>query len=147
MYNSEQLRPIIEEAINSSLSMREAASKTQLNFKTFRKYAKKFGLYNPNQSGKGKPKNMPKIPTIDILKGKHPQYHTYKLALRLLNEKIKPRQCEQCKLTEWNNKKIPLELDHIDGNPYNHVLKNLRFLCPNCHAQTSTHRGRNKRSV
>ena len=36
-----------------------------------------------------------------------------------------------------------LEIDHIDGNGSNHSYSNLRVLCPNCHALTSTYRGRN----
>lgn len=36
-----------------------------------------------------------------------------------------------------------LQLDHIDGNPFNSVLENLRILCPNCHTQTHTFAGRN----
>ena len=36
-----------------------------------------------------------------------------------------------------------LEIDHSDGNPENHRPENLRVLCPNCHALTSTYRGRN----
>ena len=44
---------------------------------------------------------------------------------------------------EWNDKKINMELDHIDGNRTNHKLKNLRMLCPNCHSQTDTYRAKN----
>lgn len=40
-----------------------------------------------------------------------------------------------------------LEIDHIDGNPMNTILSNLRVLCPNCHSLTSTYRGRNKSSL
>lgn len=39
---------------------------------------------------------------------------------------------------EWNNLPLPLQLDHIDGNPKNNNLDNVRWLCPNCHAQTDT---------
>lgn len=145
MYNLEHLKPTIEEAISSSKSMREAASKANLHFNTFKRYAQKLGIYTPNQAGKGISKTMPKIPLKEILDGNHPSYHTFKLGKRLLSEGIKPHKCEKCGLTDWNNQPIPLELDHIDGDSYNHQLYNLRFLCPNCHAQTPTHRGRNKR--
>ena len=40
-------------------------------------------------------------------------------------------------------KHIILDLDHIDGNNRNNQLSNLRFLCPNCHSQTETYKGRN----
>ena len=40
-----------------------------------------------------------------------------------------------------------LQVDHIDGNYLNNLKDNLRFLCPNCHSQTSTWRGRNKTKV
>lgn len=36
-----------------------------------------------------------------------------------------------------------VEVDHIDGDPWNNLLDNLRLLCPNCHALTKTYRGRN----
>jgi len=47
-----------------------------------------------------------------------------------------------CGLTEWNNKPISLELDHINGINNDNRLENLRIICPNCHAQTPTYRGR-----
>lgn len=144
MYNINELKPIIKEAVKSSNSMMEAASKTKLNFKTFFKYAKQLGLFTPNQSGKGMRKNKPyTIKTIDILNGLYPQFQTFKLLKRLFKERIKEVKCENCKITKWNNKVVPLELHHIDGNPFNHKLENLQVLCPNCHAQTSTHRGKN----
>lgn len=50
--------------------------------------------------------------------------------------------CEWCGISEWRGEKISLELDHIDGNNKNNSRENLRLLCPNCHSQTDTWRGR-----
>lgn len=38
--------------------------------------------------------------------------------------------------------RITFELDHIDGNNTNNSRENLRGLCPNCHSQTKTWRGK-----
>jgi len=56
----------------------------------------------------------------------------------------KTSSCSCCGLEEWMGKKIPLEIDHIDGNAENNDLKNLRILCPNCHAQTDTYKSKNR---
>lgn len=52
--------------------------------------------------------------------------------------------CDICSVSEWFGNKIKLEMDHIDGNNNNDNINNLRFLCPNCHAQTKTYCGSNK---
>lgn len=65
------------------------------------------------------------------------------LRRRLIDEGLKQHRCETCLRIEWNGQPIPLELDHIDGDRTNNLFENLRLLCPNCHAQTPTYRGRN----
>lgn len=57
---------------------------------------------------------------------------------RCLIESGRQYCCEKCGLIDWNNEKIILEIDHIDGNWRNNTPENLRFLCPNCHSQTET---------
>jgi len=54
------------------------------------------------------------------------------------------RKCDVCLFEIWNGKPIPIELDHVDGNHKNNTELNLRLVCPNCHAQTPTYKGRNK---
>lgn len=51
--------------------------------------------------------------------------------------------CSSCGITEWYGKKIPLELDHINGKNTDNRIENLRLLCPNCHSLTDTWRGKN----
>lgn len=134
----------LKEVLNSSLSMAEAASKLPINFKTFRTYCKKHDLYLTNQSGKGISKLKPKIPLEDILTNIHIGYSSHSLKNRLILEKGWLHVCSVCKLSDWLDQKIPLELDHIDGNHFNNEEKNLRFLCPNCHAQTPTYRNKKR---
>lgn len=62
---------------------------------------------------------------------------------RFLIEKY-GHQCSICKRKTWLNTPIPLEADHIDGDPFNNTKDNIRLLCCNCHAQTTTYRN-NKR--
>ena len=62
---------------------------------------------------------------------------------RLLGE-MKGYHCDCCNLTEWLGKEIVLQVDHINGDPYNNNLDNLRLICPNCHSQTETFAGANR---
>ncbi len=56
-----------------------------------------------------------------------------------------PNQCK-CGITNvWEGSPIQLELDHVNGNCKDNRICNLRFLCPNCHSQTDTHRGKNNK--
>lgn len=57
---------------------------------------------------------------------------------------LKEYRCEKCENNgEWLDNILVLEIDHIDGDRTNNELENLRYLCPNCHSQTDTFRGRN----
>jgi len=62
---------------------------------------------------------------------------------RLIKELKWEHICKICNLKEWNSKPIPLEIDHINGIHNDNRIENLQFICPNCHAQTDTYKGKN----
>jgi len=54
-----------------------------------------------------------------------------------------------CSLCGWDKVnlitgKVPLEIDHVDGQADNNEEANLRLLCPNCHSLTPSFRNLNK---
>jgi len=58
-----------------------------------------------------------------------------------------PDYCSECGiLPKWNGSPLRLQIDHINGNRNDNRIDNLRVLCPNCHSQTHTFAGRNKKS-
>lgn len=62
----------------------------------------------------------------------------------IISNELLPYKCAICGLSEWNGKTLSLELDHINGINNDNRLENLRFLCPNCHSQTTTYGSRNQ---
>jgi hypothetical protein len=61
-----------------------------------------------------------------------------RLRQRLISEGLKPAHCENCGIDEWMSQPLPLHLDHVNGDHMDNRIENLRILCPNCHAPTTT---------
>lgn len=55
-------------------------------------------------------------------------------------------KCSRCGWAKRNAKtgKVPVEVEHIDGDWRNNRVENLTLLCPNCHSLTETYRGLNR---
>ena len=64
-----------------------------------------------------------------------------KYLIRRLGER-----CSRCGWAERHPKtnRVPIEVEHIDGDWRNNRLENLTLLCPNCHSLTPTFRGLNR---
>jgi len=64
----------------------------------------------------------------------------------IIKHNILEYKCDICGLNgERMGNKLTLHLDHKDGVCGNNTIENLRFLCPNCHEQTDTNKGKNKK--
>lgn len=51
-------------------------------------------------------------------------------------------ECGWCEVNQYSGK-IPIELEHVDGNSENNDLSNLKLLCPNHHSLTPTYKALN----
>ena len=120
------------------------------NYTTMRRHIIHYDIDISHWTGqgwlKGKTHNWsPKTPLFEIMV-KNSTYGggTCKLKEKLFKEKIFERKCYKCNLTEWLGRLIPTELEHINGDKFDCRRENLTILCPNCHALTNTHAGKNK---
>jgi Zn finger protein HypA/HybF involved in hydrogenase expression len=83
-------------------------------------------------------------PTAEMLK-QNSFYSNESVKSRILKDNLLEYKCIKCGCNGlWQGETIVLDLDHINGDNTDNRLENLRFLCPNCHSQTSTYKGRNK---
>lgn len=131
----------LESAMLECETYGEIAAKFGVHIKTVTMWAKRFDL---QRLGPKKGSSI-EIPLDTILAGEYPQYPTYLLKRRLIKEGLLLYKCCECNIAEWNGQDLTLELDHKDGNRYNHKFENLRLICPNCHSQTKTYKSKNKK--
>lgn len=76
-----------------------------------------------------------------ILRSNGKRQKAYQLR-RALIEIGRPYRCEICGINGvWQNKTLMLEIEHVNNNFLDDRIKNLKFLCPNCHSQTSGYCG------
>jgi len=132
------LREEIDEANLKSTNAHMAARVLGVNFTTYRKYAKIYGNYKADIHGKRKPNyldpNIGKYPLSEILQNKFPDINDFKVRDKLIRAKFMEPKCNICGYCErrLTDEKIPLLLDHKDGNRKNFLIDNLQILCYNC---------------
>lgn len=111
---------------------------------TLNNYLQKMGIqYGGNQAGKGLSKESSQYMTLIDYLANSKDIQTNKIRLKLLKEGYKEYKCEKCGLSEWLGQPIALEVHHRDGDRTNNTIENFQLLCPNCHAQTDSYRGKN----
>ena len=144
----------LEKIVKDVLSIAEVCRRINIrpvggNYKTLKKYFRLYDIDITHFTGQGwntgkRYRNFTKTYSLEEIMVQDSTYtSTSKLKKRLINEGIKDNRCEECGITNWNNKPISLHLDHINGDNLDNRLLNLRILCPNCHSQTDTYCNKN----
>ena len=138
----------IQRAMKMTRSNRAAARYLHVSFTHYKKYAKTYSdeqtgssLFelHKNQAGKGIPKFLSnggkEPPIMDLIEGRVPVEHfdPKKIKQRLIFEALIEEKCAYCGFSERRvlDTKVPLVLNHKDGNKKNWNLDNLEFLCYN----------------
>jgi len=104
---------------------------------------KEMGLDTSHFVGQGWNKGL-KLVSDDEIFRENSRHSAGSIRNHVIDRSIVVYRCAICDIPpEWMGHDLSLELDHIDGDSTNNTPGNLRFLCPNCHSQTPTFRGRN----
>ncbi len=151
-WSDEELRT----AVASSRSIAEVLRRLELvpaggNDGHVQRRIGELGIDTRHLTGKGwrKHSSIPtraSIPLANLLvQGRWTGSHALKE--RPFREGLKRPACEVCGWAEVRScdGRIPVELDHVNGDKQDNRLENLRVLCPNCHALQPTHRALNRR--
>lgn len=142
-------------AAKNSTSIRQILNKIGLveaggNYAQIKKYLHTYKIDTSHFRGQAWNKGMRDIgkPRLSLEKilVENSFYQNYKLKKRLFKAGIKSPHCEMCGWSSTSKDgRLPLELDHVNGNSKDNRLSNLRVLCPNCHSLQPTHRGKNRK--
>lgn len=145
-HDEEMLRLLVKNSINQSEVLQKLGLNVQSSAVTFRKYIKLYGIdishFNTYRIRNG----TTKMPLSEILVENSDYKSRHCLKLRLIKEKVLEYKCGICgNPGSWQNQPLSLQLEHLNGISNDNRIENLMFLCPNCHSQTDTFAGKNKK--
>ena len=125
----------LKKAVKESKSIAEVLKKLDLivaggNYGTIKRKIAKYNIDISHFTGQGW--NKENFKSLGSLKSR--------LAIKANLIRTRGHVCESCKLSEWQGTCIPLEVEHINGLTSDNREENLKLLCANCHALTSTYR-------
>jgi len=145
----------IKEIVATSKSMSEIRIKLNVksfNFQSFYKFLDKNHIdhshipkglsSNKNRIFEKRRLGLDKIMKKFCVTERH--YSNKDLIVYIKRHDLIPYKCVDCGNNgQWQNKPMSLHLHHVNGNHCDNRLENLKFLCPNCHAQTESYCGKN----
>ncbi|MEE4244687.1 MAG: HNH endonuclease signature motif containing protein [Kangiellaceae bacterium] len=130
------------QAVKTSYSLSEAITKCNIrvhsnHYKTARRIIDRHGIDISHFRRPTPSKANRRTNNQIFIKGK--RVHQSYLRARIIEDNLIEYKCQKCHNNGvWFNETLTLQLDHINGDTFDNRIKNLRFLCPNCHCQTRT---------
>jgi HNH endonuclease len=149
-WTDEQLRVAVSESVSIAQVLRQLGYEPNGGTHRFIKgHIRRLGLNTDHFTGQGWSRGLRGVSgfkprPLDQILVANSQMNSANLRRRLIAEGLKEPKCEICGINTWRGKPLPLALDHINGDPCDNRLENLRIVCPNCHALTETWCARNR---
>lgn len=142
-WTNEQLILAVETSKTKSEVIRKLglSSKNPGNFDTINRWIKKLSIDMSHFLGKAHGTSRTPLAKEfkEILVENSDYVSSPNLKTKLLKAQLIKEICAICSCPPiWQNSKLILQLDHINGCRTDNRLENLRLLCPNCHSQTQT---------
>lgn len=141
----------IQSKLNESKSFREfllkigSSSNGSGSYKSIKNQLIKLGIEIPEFSYENKNRVNIKICDDEVFI-ENSIFSRQHLKERIIKNKMIDYKCDECGNDgKWNGEKLSLHLEHKNGVNDDNRLINLTFLCPNCHSQTKTYSGKNKK--
>lgn len=149
MPNKKLSKEFLEPAIASSLSFSEAMRKCGYTSVTggshshFSKTVRKLGIDTSHLLGqarnRGQKASNKKSASDYLVYHANGERQRCACLVRSLLEIGRDHRCFLCGISDWQGKRLVLEIEHKDGDFQNDREDNLEFICPNCHSQTDTY--------
>ena len=132
----------LRDMIANSLSLCALAKTARISRQALGKLIDRYKIDTSHfvQSGKAKRYLRPEIVLIENSGFGNNVVRHLAARLNLLENK-----CYKCGIITWRGENITLQLHHKNGDSHDNRIENLTILCPNCHSQTDTYKGKNRR--
>jgi hypothetical protein len=152
-YTSELLEPVVKISISLAEVIRRLGLRaTGGNYRMIATRLRLLGISMDHFKGQGWAKGetavtnptiarltaQKAIPDEEVFVENSPVMYGQRVIKRMLKMGWK-YECAKCGLSEWRERPVSLQLDHLNGVCNDNRLENLRLLCPNCHSQTPTY--------